>query len=962
MSNPPNPEWISAISRLKDRMEQAELRHLMVMEELKKDLAGLEQRISHEVNAVEPKTPVVAPPPVAVFENEQQLPYLQKAKAEAQPPPLPDPPKREPVWDFEKQADPAPSVPPASKPEGPTFEQELGRVWLVRIGIVLLITGLVLGANWAYKNWIHHLSAGTRLTGLYLCSLLIGGTGIRLSKREGLQRYGEVLLAGGLAFFYYCTYAAHHVTRLKVIENPVTAAVLLLGAAGVIATVSWFRQSRTTAVMGIILASYATMIQPLDWLSAASNLVLAITGIALMLRPGWSAPGIASLCGTYGAFTGWQLMGAAGNGHGDLRATLWFLPASWAIFAIPGMLGRFRESLGERGRAVFTAANNGLFFATFSLTWLTAYGSEGFWKVPAVFGCVLLVMGLIGRKRDDTAAASNVIQALASLSLAVVLRFDGYHLGLALAAESLALALAFHRFHKRAEFIFSLLAGLGAAAMALFLHLPMFHQVPAWSGALSAVLVAMSAGIFRFNVDRATDPPAHLTRLAASLLAYASLAILVIGWCLRLPSEWQLPVEAGLAAGFVVLSLTVDRRRLMPEIAWASAIMGIVAALGMVVPTTDLGHGLALLSAVVACAVWHLPPGRDRHDVTFAADPFETPQAFAWGFAMFVPLLFSRVVGAQEWDTATQIGVLAGGAVGFVGLARATKAHRLEITSTFLSVGSLLMLLGVLMNEQQLVSKSLSFAPAAAAAAILGIVAFRRGPEGLPQLMITRATLFVAWAAALLVASPEGFIDVMALSAGAAFAVARWRKAVAPIDAWGWMLASLFAFAGVLIEGNDSRFHGYTFEGIALVALLAAIALVTPKIPKSKFLEDFPKVLPWLACLVFTIWSTHLVVDFMGWKAVAVLWTILGFGLVSMGLILNRVTSRQAGFILLSLALLKLFFIDVWDFTTFMRVISFIALGLALVVLGLFYHRFAPALKRLIEEESAAQTKSNPSD
>jgi hypothetical protein len=228
--------------------------------------------------------------------------------------------------------------------------------------------------------------------------------------------------------------------------------------------------------------------------------------------------------------------------------------------------------------------------------------------------------------------------------------------------------------------------------------------------------------------------------------------------------------------------------------------------------------------------------------------------------------------------------------------------------------------------------------------------------------MITRATLFVAWAAALLVASPEGFIDVMALSAGAAFAVARWRKAVAPIDAWGWMLASLFAFAGVLIEGNDSRFHGYTFEGIALVALLAAIALVTPKIPKSKFLEDFPKVLPWLACLVFTIWSTHLVVDFMGWKAVAVLWTILGFGLVSMGLILNRVTSRQAGFILLSLALLKLFFIDVWDFTTFMRVISFIALGLALVVLGLFYHRFAPALKRLIEEESAAQTKSNPSD
>jgi len=962
MSSPPNPEWLDAIARLKGRMEQAELRHLMLMEELRKDLATLEQRIYLEAKSLEAKQPAVEPPPAAVIESEQQLPHLQRAKSEALPPPLPDPPERKAVWDFEK-ADPLPPpVPPVPKPAGPTFEQELGRVWLVRIGIVLLITGLVLGANWAYKNWIHHLSAGTRLTGLYLCSLLIGGTGIRLSKREDLRRYGEVLLAGGLAFFYYCTYAAHHVTRLKVIENPVTAAVLLLGAAGVIAAVSWFRQSRTTAVMGIILASYATMIQPLDWLSAASNLTLAVTGILLMLRPGWSAPGIASLCGTYGAFTGWQLLGAAGNGQGDLRATLWFLPGSWAIFAIPGMLGRFRESLGERGRAVFTAANNGLFFATFSFTWLTAYGSAGFWKVPAVFGGVLLGMGLIGRKKEDTAAASNVIQALASLSLALVLKFDGYHLGLALAGESLALALAFHRFHKRAEFVFSVLAGLGAASMALVLHLPMFQQVPAWSGALSAVVVALSAGILRFNVSRPAELPAHLIRLGASLLAYSSLAILVIGWCLRLPSEWQLPIEATLAAGFAVISLKVDRGRLMPEVAWASGILGIVASLSMGVHTTNLGQGIALLAGVTACAVWHLPPGRDRQDVTLAADPFDTPQVFAWGFSMFVPLFFSRIVGTQDWDTATQIAVLAGGAVVFVGLARGTKARRLEITSTFLNVGSMLMVLGVMLNKQELVLRSLSFAPAAAAAAILGIVSFRRGPAGLPHLWITRVTLFVAWAAAVFVTFPKSFIDVVAVSSGAAFAVAWWRKAVAPIDAWGWMIASLLAFGALLLEGSSSRFHGYPFEGIALVALLAGIALVTPKVPKFKELGDLPKVLPWLACLVFTVWSTHLVVDSIGWKAVAVLWTFLGFGLVTLGLVLNRVTSRQAGFILLSLALLKLFLVDVWDFTTFMRVISFIALGLALVVLGLFYHRFAPALKRLIDEESATKGNGNPSD
>ncbi len=105
MSNPSNPEWLDAIARLKGRMEQAELRHLMVMEDLRKDLAGLEQRISCEVNAVEPKTPVVEPPPPPVFEGDPQLPYLLKAKSAAMPPPLPGSPKREPELDIQQSTE-----------------------------------------------------------------------------------------------------------------------------------------------------------------------------------------------------------------------------------------------------------------------------------------------------------------------------------------------------------------------------------------------------------------------------------------------------------------------------------------------------------------------------------------------------------------------------------------------------------------------------------------------------------------------------------------------------------------------------------------------------------------------------------------------------------------------------------------------------------------------------------------
>lgn len=61
--------------------------------------------------------------------------------------------------------------------------------------------------------------------------------------------------------------------------------------------------------------------------------------------------------------------------------------------------------------------------------------------------------------------------------------------------------------------------------------------------------------------------------------------------------------------------------------------------------------------------------------------------------------------------------------------------------------------------------------------------------------------------------------------------------------------------------------------------------------------------------------------------------------------------ARSMGFLLLALSLGKLFVSDVWDFTAFMRVVSFIVLGAALILLGLFYNKFAPAIKALLESE-----------
>ncbi len=330
------------ISRLREQLHYIEERHASALESIRSRIAAIECKFSGE-------KPDIAQAPVKPV-----LPERRKNPAVTTPPPLPPEPAKQPSHPEESPALPdSPSPAPLPKPEA-SFELDFGKVWFVRIGIVILLTGLVFLGNFAYQNWIRDMSNGTRLAALFACAIGLVETGRRLAAKENLNRFGEVLLAGGMAFFYYCTFAAHHVGRLKVIESPVLAAVLLFAAAGAIAVVSWLRQAKATATLGFVLAAYSTMLQPIGWMSCVSSILLGAMGLFFMLRPGWSGPGWASMLGSYGAFFGWQIMGATGKTlRTDDPASLWFLPPLWVMFAIPGVLGRLpRKSPGPRTRLV----------------------------------------------------------------------------------------------------------------------------------------------------------------------------------------------------------------------------------------------------------------------------------------------------------------------------------------------------------------------------------------------------------------------------------------------------------------------------------------------------------------------------------------------------------------------------------------------------------------------------------
>ena len=902
---------------------------------IRESLHALEQRLAPPVRqtftapTIQQEAPPTPPPMIAKEAPAQPVerkPTAPAAWVEAAPiPKAPSPP-------------PFPPIPKGS------FELRFGRIWLVRLGIALLVTGLVLLGNFAYRNWIRDLPAGIRLAALYLGSFAMSGAGLYLGAREAMRRFSDVLLAGGLAFFYWCTFAAHHVPRLQVIESPITAGVLLLGAAGVIVGVSLRRDSRVTATMGLLIASYSTILQPLGWLSAISNVVLAIAGTAFMRRPGWALPGIASMAGTYLSFFWWQIAGGHG-GRPDDPSALWFLPPVWAVFALPGVIGvsRHFEGLSERARSIFASANNIAFFLLFSALWFEQHRtSDGYWMVPAVFGTLLLALGVAGRSRD-AAGGVHVAQGLGALTLAMALKLDGYHLALGLAVQALGLSFAFRRFAGKSELVFATLA----AAMTLVLSRNLggsASDVPLWSRALVAVLLVAAAFLLRAGCDfAAADAQKSKAARAATAFVFGAGNLLALALCSQhLPAPWRAPACGALALGWSAFTLLRDPARRLPEAGWAAFVFGLVS-LPMLIPArVELPWWSPALLGLLALAAHRLWLNREGENSPH--DLAKSPHAFLWLSAFAVSAAAFKGIDVLPLHESGELIAFAAAAVGIAALGR------FALVSPILQVGAVLLLPVVLRLQVDLTKESgvLLFIPVVAS---LGVIPLARlnSVAG----VLARFAAGFSWLIAWNKLTPQAWCDVMAATAVLLAIVSiRRAKDLLP-ESWIFLAvaaAQVLARTCVLYSWAPMEPAPFPHGSITVAACFALPLLALAGDP---FHRSIRHGLLLAASALLALWASQAVIWHLDWKPIAILWTGLGFGLVSVGLWQKLSALRHAGFALLAVALVKLFAVDVWDFGTFIRIAAFLALGVALVVLGFFYNRFADALKRLFEGDEA---------
>ncbi|HWN97468.1 MAG TPA: DUF2339 domain-containing protein, partial [Methylomirabilota bacterium] len=347
---------------------------------------------------------------------------------------------------------PPPPLSPVTPAPRETFEMKLGTYWLVRVGIVMLLTGLVFLGTYAYKNYIGKFGPAGKVTLLYTASAALLGFGgwlQRKREKESLRNYGQVLFAGGLAAVYFTTYAAHYVEVLRVIASPVIDALLLLAWAAVTVWIADRRKSEVLALFAVSLAYYTSAITSVGLFTLGSNLVLTAAAVFFLIRNRWTTLSFISVLATYGGFAFWRFH--QGDWGWQARTTeLWhanfFLAGYWLFFTAAVFFAR-GKSLTNVSRSLFASLNNGAFFALVLLSMMHMRHGK-LWIFSLAFGGTLLGAALLARKflaEEPVVKNTYIVQGLTLVTLGFIAYFTGLKLAIVLAAESVVLVFLGHQ-------------------------------------------------------------------------------------------------------------------------------------------------------------------------------------------------------------------------------------------------------------------------------------------------------------------------------------------------------------------------------------------------------------------------------------------------------------------------------------------------------------------------------------
>jgi uncharacterized membrane protein len=788
------------------------------------------------------------------------------------------------------------------------LELQLGRVWSVRLGIVLVTTGLVFLSRYTYDAFVRDLGPGVRLTIMYLLSFGIAGAGLICERwKTTLQSYGRIVAAGGLAAVYYCSFAAHNVAALKVIDHPVWASLLLFVSAGLFCGISLWRDSRVMLSTSLALAFYSVSVNPIGWMSCLSGLVLSAFGIGMMIRHRWAEVGFLVLLGSYLSFFWWQV--AVNLEHSTIGH--WFLPAFWLLFAAAS-LSPGRPSEPDR-HLLFTSFNNAAFFLLFSFRFETGGWMDKHWLFCFIFGAILMALSFAGRARfPEKSRLVHLVKGASVITLGLALLLDGHQLFVALLLEALVLMIL----GKRYPSPLPVAGAWGMALLSVFVILNASHsEVPVvtWIfGALGWLALGFIHGWNRDQNEARFDP----VSLAASVVSLLFLTFgLMLNW-----TEWgRVLVLGNLALLGAGLSLLPRVRRHGVEAIGtylAGGFLAFASLLGLHAP--NLAHtftaGLMALICSIPMAILALKePQKELREIAhFVSGAF---------LALFVALAF-EFIRKSGLEVPVRLGLYL-----MIPIAGTLTAMRTKLLAH--SVVPFAMHLALIeTGGAETGTLFLGFVLISAHFFLIHRWNGLRDREVLREILFFLAAIF--WGL-FLVSGLESPGVPLVLTSVALFVFAPFFDRVMTA-----LAAVPFFFFGLFF----ASVAGGTPE--VYLSLLAFLSLHLYRTSRE---NGEPLVI--MTTITLVLFWFQLTKD-AGNAPLAAVWGSTGTIFLLVGLGLKSRCFRLLGLILLACSLGYLMIFDLVKLNPLPRILSFMTLGLGLLGLGFVYNRWQDRLKQIL--------------
>jgi hypothetical protein len=391
-----------------------------------------------------PAVPVVPTPAVPIPEptrpQSEPLPaplsprQIQPTIPAAPPPPVPTPPAARftaPPQFAAFRA--AASISPVAAPKTTAqqrmksvfaLEEILGRNWLNKIGIVLIVLGV---AYFGIKE-LGQLGPVGKVVLSYLVSFALLGGGIFLEKQDRYRVFSYPAIGGGWSLLFWTTYALNHVSAMRVLDSLSAHLILMLIVA--LAMVMHTLRYRSQVVTGIafLLAYWTVGLSNDDVYSLAAGVILAVSLVAIVLKMGWFELEVFGILSSYGNHVYWlyRLLGpngAEGRAFPDYHACTAILLFYWITYRVSYVTRKTKSPSEERISTVAAMLNT--LFLLGAMKFQSVQPKLAFWALLFI-GAAEFIFGQlpITRRRREAFVVLSVLGAALMIG-AVPFRYSG---------------------------------------------------------------------------------------------------------------------------------------------------------------------------------------------------------------------------------------------------------------------------------------------------------------------------------------------------------------------------------------------------------------------------------------------------------------------------------------------------------------------------------------------------------